>query len=104
MSRNRSPIPPSHRICRRRSGAVTPRAARTTTGRPTYSEWNLSWFEPQYVSHDRPTKFLEELRDMVPRDGERGRPFESVVALRPGRKRDVLEEWHDLNRRDAEAD
>src|SRR5205085_3509940 len=46
----------------------------------------------------------EELRDMVPRDGERSRPLESVVALRPGRERDVLEERQDLNRRDPEAD
>src|SRR2546430_14888073 len=46
----------------------------------------------------------EELRDMVPRDGKGRGPLESVVPLRAGRVRDVLEERHDLNRGDPEAD
>src|SRR2546426_4571996 len=59
MSRNSSPIPPSHRICRRRSRTVAPSAASTTTGSPRYSECSLIGFEPQYVSR-APTKFLKK--------------------------------------------
>src|SRR2546425_8373673 len=46
----------------------------------------------------------EELEHVIPRDGERDRAGEAAVPLRPRRERNVFEERHDLDRRDAEAE
>ena len=54
-------MPPTHRICRRRSRTVAPSAASTTTGRPRYSECSLREFDPQYVPAGvEPTKLLRK--------------------------------------------
>src|SRR5206468_10607489 len=46
----------------------------------------------------------KELGDVVPRDGERGRALEAMVALGAGGERDVFEEGQNLNRGDPEPD